>query len=72
MLIAILSNAIPVKNTNSDSGCALFVLLVINNQYPQAMLANAQTTLVVEDESATPPGFEKGVGNLLPEMPCTK
>ena len=72
MLLKMLMAAMPAKNTTIDKGCALSNLLTVLNKYPTNRLNNAHTTFVVEEESPTPLGWEKGVGNLLPEMPCTK
>lgn len=67
-----LSIAIPAKNTIIDNGCSLLGLFALNNKYPATKFTNAHITLVVEEERPMPRGFEKGVGNLLPEIPCTK
>jgi ribosomal protein L44E len=36
------------------------------------ILSSPQTTLVVGEDKPLPGGLAKGVGNLSPEMPCTK
>ena len=43
-----------------------------NNRYPTTKLTKDQTTFTIGDDSPLPGGFAKGVGNLLPDMPCTK
>ncbi len=47
-------------------------LLVLYKKYPITRLNNAHRTLIVGDDNPLPGGLAKGVGKLLPEMPCTK
>jgi hypothetical protein len=67
-----LMTARPPKNTSLDSKCTLSGLPTVNNRYPISRLNKAHITFVGGEESPTPLGFENGVGNLLPEMPCRK
>jgi hypothetical protein len=72
MLDIIPITAIPAKQTNIDRGWSLPILAAVNRRQATKRLNKAQIILVVDDDKPTPLGFEKGVGNLLPEMPCTK
>ena len=62
----------PRKKITIESILLLFILLALNNTYPIIKLKSAQITFIVGDESPLPGGLAKGVGNLFPEMPCTK
>ncbi len=68
MLIA----EIPIKNINNEIKLWLFILPSLNNNPPTNKLNNAHITFTTDIESPLPGGFAKGVGNLFPEIPCTK
>lgn len=62
----------PIKNTRRLHLFAGETLPVLYKTYPTTKLNNAQRTLIVGDDNPLPGGVAKGVGKLLPEMPCTK
>ncbi|MEO8821744.1 MAG: hypothetical protein ABI267_02225 [Ginsengibacter sp.] len=72
MLHIILMAEIPIKKITIDSILLPFILLAWNNKYPISKLKSAQSTFMAADDSPLPGGLAKGVGNLFPEIPCTK
>jgi hypothetical protein len=67
-----LIKAIPIKNTISERILSVEILAILKSKQPITKLNNAHTTFNAGDESPLPGGFEKGVGNLFPEIPFTK
>ena len=62
----------PAKNTISDIVFPSLNLPDLNSKNPTTRFTKAQITFVVDEDKPTPGGLAKGVGNLLPETPCTK
>jgi hypothetical protein len=62
----------PAKKTRRLHLFAGETLPVLYKTYPITRLNNAHRTLTVGDDNPLPGGFAKGVGKLVPEMPCTK
>lgn len=62
----------PIKNRHNDNILLPVTFAALYNKYPTSKLNNAHTIFTVDDERPLPGGFEKGVGNLFPEMPFTK
>jgi hypothetical protein len=71
MLDIMLMEAMPAKNTRRLHLFAGETLPVLYKTYPTTKLNNPHTTLIVGDDNPLPGGLAKGVGKLLPEMPCT-
>ncbi len=61
-----------MKNTSNKSLLFKDTLLATKRIYPTTRLKHAQIVLTIGEESPLPGGFENGVGNLSPEIPCTK
>lgn len=64
--------ATPAKKTKKDQKLLLEILAAWNKINPITRLVKAQYILVDGKESPCPEGLAKGVGNLLPQIPCTK
>ncbi|MFI4963671.1 MAG: hypothetical protein ACHP6H_07450 [Legionellales bacterium] len=66
-----LIEAMPAKNTRRLHLFDKETLPVLYKTYPTTKLNNAHRTLIVGDDNPFPGGLAKGVGKLLPQMPCT-
>lgn len=62
----------PTKKIITCKGCAELMWPASKSRYPTMKLNIAHNTFTVGDDKPLPGGFEKGEGNLLPEMPCVK
>ena len=56
----------------TESILSLFTFPALKSIKPITRLNSAHTTLTVDEESPLPGGLAKGVGNLFPQIPCTK
>ncbi len=61
-----------MKKTIMEERCSVFTLPAMISTIPKNKLKSDHKTLVPADDNPTPGGFEKGVGNFLPDMPCIK
>jgi hypothetical protein len=62
----------PAAKGTSVTGCSLLTWPTQNNTPPISIFTRAQITFTRAEDSPSPGGLAKGVGNLLPDTPLVK
>ena len=72
MLNITAQTTIPINTANNKNLFLWEALLALKSRYPITRFKQAQSTLVVGEESPLPGGVANGVGKGSPEIPCIK